>query len=121
MFAVQGPWPSTVSPLPKQQRQSIFCLLLIIFKSNYSVLLRPKTRTAAVTTNPKLSTLHVWSAADFVVAELEALLVEEALLTVVAVEPLDSSLMPTMLTPVLFTHDEPESRVAVLLNVISAH
>jgi hypothetical protein len=30
-------------------------------------------------------------------------------------------LMPTMLTPVLFTHDEPESKVAVRLKVISAH
>lgn len=102
-------------------KRTLLYLLLKLFNSTYKLLLSPKTSTAAVTMKPKVSTLQVRDAADLVVAEPEALLVEEALLLVVAVEPLNSSLMPVMLTPVLFMHDESESRVAVLLNVISAH
>jgi len=93
----------------------------MVFNSTYKLLLSPIASTAAVTMKPKVSTLQAWVAADFVVDELKALLVDDALLLVVAVEPLNSSLMLTMLTPVLFTHDEPESKVAVRLKVISAH
>jgi hypothetical protein len=72
--------------------------------------------------NPKVFTLHVSPAADLIgdgLAEPDA--EEEPPLVVAEVEPLNSSLIRAMLTPVSFAHADPESSVAVLLKVISAH
>jgi hypothetical protein len=93
------------------------------FHTHSQVHLFPKKTTAPTATrSTNVSTLHVSPAADFPVAVLDELLVEEALpLIKVVVEPLNSSLIPTMLTPVSFAHAEPESKVAVLLKVMPAH
>jgi hypothetical protein len=63
--------------------------------------------------NPKVFTFHVSPAADLVGDGLAAPDAE--------VEPLNSSLIRAMLAPVSFAHADPESSLAVLLKVISAH
>ena len=76
----------------------------------------PETETASHVTGTGIvlpaPALEVVAAAD---------VVEEAEEVLVAVEPLNSSFRPTMLTPVVFLHTSLERRLALLLNVMSAH